>query len=84
MSTVILPRVLRFKATFNIIYKCEKASWEKEISFDSVSVTLQYLPRVFRHLNSLLKFEQVQLTPQCCMAVTIQSAHDTICIAILA
>ena len=34
MSAVILPRVLRFKATFNSIYKCEKASWDKEISFD--------------------------------------------------
>ena len=34
MSAVILPRVLRFKATFNSIYKCEKASWDKEILFD--------------------------------------------------
>ena len=53
MSAVILPRVLRFKATFNSIYKCEKASWDKKYHLISVSVTLQYLPIVFRHLNSL-------------------------------
>ena len=27
-----LPRVLRFKATFNSVYKCEKASWLKGLA----------------------------------------------------
>ena len=27
-----LPRVLRFKATFNSVYKCEKASWLKNLA----------------------------------------------------
>ena len=35
----------------------------------SVSITLLYLPLVFRHLNSLfnLKIKQVHLTTQCCV-----------------
>ena len=28
----LLPRVLRFKATFNNVYKCEKASWLKGLA----------------------------------------------------
>ena len=27
-----LPRVLRFKVTFNSVYKCEKASWLKGLA----------------------------------------------------
>ena len=27
-----LPKVLRFKATFNSVYKCEKASWLKGLA----------------------------------------------------
>ena len=27
-----LPRVLRFEATFNSVYKCEKASWLKGLA----------------------------------------------------
>ena len=27
-----LPRLLRFKATFNNVYKCEKASWLKGLA----------------------------------------------------
>ena len=46
-----LPRVLRFKATFNSVYKSEKASWLKGLASKKKKMPLANFSKLSKKLN---------------------------------